>query len=91
MGHPSLLHKTNIIIHILAGSIALILGIIALIARKGGKSHRKSGDLFLLLLIVVIGTGLVGVFIFGRNGPPSSSIALSALYYWSLPTISSAI
>jgi hypothetical protein len=67
MGHPSLLHKTNIIIHILAGSIALILGVIALIARKGGKSHRKSGDLFLLLLILVIGTGLVGVFIFGRN------------------------
>jgi hypothetical protein len=67
MGHPSLLHKTNIIIHILAGSIALILGVIALIAQKGGKSHRKSGDLFLILLIVVIATGLVGVFIFGRN------------------------
>ncbi|HMH21222.1 MAG TPA: hypothetical protein VK563_05580 [Puia sp.] len=60
-------HKINIITHVIAGSIALLLGVLALITKKGGKSHRRNGNIFLALLIVVIITGLVGVFVFGRN------------------------
>ncbi|TWF40496.1 hypothetical protein FHW36_104178 [Chitinophaga polysaccharea] len=63
----SVLHSANIITHVTAGSVALILGLVALLTRKGGILHRKSGRLFLLFLSVVIATGLIGVFVFGRN------------------------
>ena len=67
MGNLPLEHRINIVIHIIAGSIALLLGILALTTKKGGNNHRRSGNVFLALLIVVIITGLVGVFVFGRN------------------------
>ncbi|WP_326983235.1 hypothetical protein VUJ46_01420 [Chryseobacterium sp. MYb264] len=67
MNDYSFLHQTNIILHIVAGSLALIAGLIAIVTTKGGKSHRKSGIVFLIFLMMVIITGLVGVFVFGRN------------------------
>jgi len=62
-----LLHKTNIFIHVLSGSIALILGILALSTVKGSKRHNLVGRIFLRLIAFVILTGLIGVFVFGRN------------------------
>lgn len=63
----ALFHRTNIVIHIFAGSSALLIGIFILVAAKGGKRHRIYGRLFLWLLSIVILTGLLGVFIFKRN------------------------
>lgn len=63
----SSLHQSNIILHITAGSIALIAGIIILTTSKGGRFHRNAGKIFLILLAIVIFTGLVGVFVFKRN------------------------
>ena len=63
----STLHKANILTHITAGSMALLIGAIALIVRKGGKLHKNTGKIFLICLTLVILTGLLGVFIFGRN------------------------
>ncbi|WGK64853.1 hypothetical protein [Croceiramulus getboli] len=60
-------HQLNIIIHVLTGSLALIFGLIALLSVKGAKQHNRSGRFFLMLISVVILTGLIGVFIFGRN------------------------
>ena len=60
-------HSTNIVIHITAGTIALLLGIITLSSEKGKSAHKKTGRLFLLSLLFVISTGLIGVFVFGRN------------------------
>jgi hypothetical protein len=62
-----LFHSTNIAIHITAGTIALLLGIIAISTRKGKSVHIKTGKWFLLFLCIVIATGLLGVFVFGRN------------------------
>ena len=61
------MHQVNIITHVISGSLGLIVGIIALLSVKGGRVHNKSGRYFLLLMVVVILTGLIGVFIFGRN------------------------
>lgn len=61
------LHQTNIIVHVIFGCIALCLGAIILIIKKGGKKHIKIGRLFLFLLCVVVITGLIGVIIFKRN------------------------
>lgn len=62
-----IVHKSNIIIHVLTGSIALILGLIALLSVKGSKVHNKSGIYFLRFILVVILTGMIGVFVFKRN------------------------
>jgi uncharacterized membrane protein len=63
----SLIHKINIAVHVTAGSSALIVGLTALIAKKGRKLHRQTGRLFLVLMSIVILTGLIGVFVYGRN------------------------
>ncbi|MEM9000859.1 MAG: hypothetical protein AAGB24_11405 [Bacteroidota bacterium] len=62
-----LLHQSNIILHVVTGSVALLLGLIALISTKGAKVHNTSGRYFLWLISIVIFTGLMGVFVFGRN------------------------
>jgi hypothetical protein len=60
-------HHLNILFHVLAGSIALIAGLAALIVRKGSARHIRSGRYFMRMIIVVITTGLIGVFVFKRN------------------------
>ena len=61
------LHQTNIIVHVTAGSVALLLGLLALVVKKGGKQHKFIGNIFLIFLSIVIVTGLLGVLVFGRN------------------------
>lgn len=61
------MHEINIGIHVFSGTVALILGLLALVSRKGGKIHNVSGRYFLGFMSVVILTGLAGVFIYGRN------------------------
>ncbi len=67
MSNYDLLHNSNIITHVAAGSIALCLGGIALLSKKGKKLHKKSGRIFLYFMLIVILTGLIGVFVFKRN------------------------
>jgi uncharacterized membrane protein len=57
-------HFTNIAIHITAGSIGLLLGVILLIVRKGSALHVKLGRIFLGFAGVVCGTALVGTIFF---------------------------
>lgn len=63
----SSLHHINILLHITAGSSALIIGLAILILTKANRTHRLLGKIFLGLMTVTIITGLIGVFIFGRN------------------------
>lgn len=67
MDKPNIFHNLNILVHVITGTAALLLGLIALLTKKGKTRHRKSGKIFLCLLCFVIFTGLIGVFIFGRN------------------------
>jgi len=62
-----ILHKSNIIVHIITGFIALLLGFVALFTIKGSKVHNKSGNYFLGFMSIVILTGLIGVFVYKRN------------------------
>ena len=61
------LHTLNIVLHVSAGIVALVLGLVALLTAKGGSVHNKCGNYFLAFVSIVIVTGLIGVFIFGRN------------------------
>lgn len=62
-----IIHHVNIIIHVLAGTVALIVGVIAIITNKDYKRHIRFGRYFMRAVAIVILTGLIGVFIFKRN------------------------
>ncbi|GGG47759.1 hypothetical protein [Bizionia arctica] len=79
----SFLHTSNIVFHVIAGSIALLLGFIALFTKKGEKWHTTSGNYFLFFLILEVLTGLIGVFIFKRNTFLLIITVLSAYYGFS--------
>ena len=74
------LHSLNILIHVIAGTTALLLGIAALITKKGGKLHNRFGRLFLWCLFIVVTTGFIGVFVFERNSI-LLVVTVSSTYY----------
>ena len=58
-------------IHVAAGGLALVLGAVALLAKKGGTIHRRSGLLFVCAMLVMgvsasmlgnVGGGLTAVY-----------------------------
>lgn len=48
-GHPSMLLP----IHVVAGGLAMVLGAVALLARKGATVHRTSGLLFVAAMVTM--------------------------------------
>ncbi len=62
-----MIHQGNIIIHIICGSLSLILGLLALLTVKGKKAHNRIGKYFLITMTIVVITGMIGVFAFGQN------------------------
>jgi hypothetical protein len=61
----SLPHTANVLVHVAFGTLALGAGLVALLARKGGRLHIRYGRLFLGFLAVVILTATVGIVAFG--------------------------
>ena len=61
------IHQLNIVIHVLAGIVALVAGLTAIFIRKTSKRHKQYGRLFMWMIVIVITTGLIGVFVFKRN------------------------
>lgn len=62
-----MIHQANILIHVLAGTTALLVGGAALITPKYLSRHARLGRLFLYLLSVVVMTGFVGWLFFRSN------------------------
>jgi hypothetical protein len=58
------LHWINIGIHILFGTAALVLGMVAICSRKGGPLHIRAGRLFLYAYLVVVFTATIGLLVF---------------------------
>lgn len=61
------LHLSNIIIHVISGTLALIVGFLILLKRKGTCLHIKLGYFFVYCMLVVVTTGAFGVIVFKRN------------------------
>ncbi len=74
-----MLHEINIFIHVLAGTLGMIIGIIPFIVRKGGKQHVRFGKLFLILIGISIFTAFNGVLFF-RDRPFLTLITLVSMY-----------
>ncbi|MBB5638772.1 uncharacterized membrane protein HdeD (DUF308 family) [Pedobacter cryoconitis] len=62
-----IIHHINITIHVIAGTLALIAGIAAALFYKGSQKHIRFGKYFMWMIVLVILTGLIGVFVFKRN------------------------
>lgn len=48
-----------VVVHVVAGSLALVAGMIALLSRKGGVWHRQAGLVFAIAMLVMTSTGAV--------------------------------
>ena len=58
-------------IHIAAGGLAMILGAVALVAKKGGTVHRRSGLLFVYVMLVM---GFSASILGFRNSPTDGNV-----------------
>lgn len=65
------------VIHIVAASVALVSGYIALYAAKGRSMHRKSGMLFVYTMLTMCVFGLV--IAVGRNKAPAVNVPAALL------------
>jgi uncharacterized membrane protein len=51
--------KITLVLHILAGTLGLVLGVVALSATKGARLHRKSGILFVYVMLIMSISGIM--------------------------------
>jgi uncharacterized membrane protein len=79
-----------LICHIAAGSLAILSGAGALLARKGGRLHRASGTVFILSMLTVAMLAIyLAVFVppVGATAvPPRASVAVAILTVYLLAT-----
>jgi multisubunit Na+/H+ antiporter MnhB subunit len=59
-------------IHIAAGGLAIVLGAVALVVKKGGTIHRRSGLLFVYAMLVM---GFSASILALRDGLPDGNLA----------------
>src|SRR3982751_3459504 len=58
-------------IHIAAGGLAIVLGAIALLVKKGGTIHRRSGLLFVCSMLVL---GTAAALLGFRKNPTDANV-----------------
>ncbi|MDJ1503814.1 hypothetical protein [Xanthocytophaga agilis] len=61
------IHSTLIILHVIAGTLGLGIGTIAIINYKKASIHKRYGRYFLWLLSIVVGSAVVGLSFFRIN------------------------
>ena len=74
-----MLHQINIFIHVTAGVLALVIGLVSYFSKKGGTTHVQFGRVFLVLIGIVIITAMNGVLFF-RDRPFLTLITIQSFY-----------
>lgn len=67
-------HLANLAFHIAAGVIGLSIGLVPLIAKKGGRTHRQWGRIFVLFAGVVVTTAVLSDLF---SAPPAALVAVT--------------
>jgi uncharacterized membrane protein len=62
-GHTPI-HQVNLAIHVLFGTVALALGIVAIVSPKRRGLHTRVGMLFIYAYLVVVTTASIGLAVF---------------------------
>jgi uncharacterized membrane protein len=57
-----------LILHILAGTVALLSGTLAMSVRKGGRIHRSSGNIFSVAILIVASSAIYLAIMRSQNG-----------------------
>ncbi|GAB2967409.1 hypothetical protein GCM10027048_42630 [Hymenobacter coalescens] len=76
------LHTLNIGLHIAGGTLALLLGLVPLLGRKGGAIHRRFGRWFLGAVGVVLVTAVLGLVVFDFRAYLVGIVLLSGYRAW---------
>ena len=74
-------HTANIVVHVGFGTLALLLGLVQLILRKGGATHAVRGRWFLLFVGIVLATATLGLVLVRFHAVLAITALLTA--YWS--------
>jgi uncharacterized membrane protein len=69
--------EPTLVVHILAGGLALAAGYVALYAAKGARLHRKSGMLFVWTMLTMAVFGLVVTL--ARDAGPAANVPAALL------------
>jgi uncharacterized membrane protein len=77
---PDEFMRLTYVVHIVAGSLGLLFGYVALYAAKGGTLHRKSGMLFVYAMLTVAAVGLTIAAVRGVAPALNIPVALLASY-----------
>ena len=77
MSSPSLVVRVFLVLHVVAGTIAVGVGLVALLTVKGGRRHRRQGRAFLWSMAGVLGSATVLTLV-GRN-PYFAGLTASSL------------
>lgn len=80
--------RLTLLVHILAGSLALIFGYVALYAAKGGTVHRKGGMLFVYTMLALAITGAVIAAVRGGDGSVMGGVMTCYFVITALTTVS---
>ena len=77
------LHTLNIIVHVTAGCIAMLLGLIQLARRKGDTTHRRLGWIIVTVAAISITAAMFGAFVFRGKTDLIGVSFLTAYQLWS--------
>jgi uncharacterized membrane protein len=69
--------KATLVLHVLAGTLAVVLGYVALYSAKGRTLHRRSGVLFVYAMIAMAALGMVLTIV--RGVSPAANIPAGLL------------
>jgi hypothetical protein len=73
--------SSNAVIHLAAGAIALMIGVVPLLSTKGGRAHRRFGRVVVGLGAIVLITALISV-VFDDAPMALAAVTLSAGYQY---------
>lgn len=77
------LHTINIVVHISAGCIAILLGLIQLVRRKGDTTHKRLGRVTVTIAATSIAAALLGALVFRGKTDLIGVSFLTAYQLWS--------
>jgi hypothetical protein len=66
------MEATTVLVHVLAGSLGIVSGFVALYASKGAPLHRKAGMVFFCVMLTMTFSGTVLAIV--RNAAPAMNI-----------------
>lgn len=75
-------HFANIVVHVTAGSLAILLGLILLSRHKGDRVHRYLGRVTVTIAAIGISAALIGALVFRGKGDLLGVSLLTGYQLW---------